>query len=59
MKAAAAPSIKHQSIFVGYLVVACGAEAATGQYINTAATIGSVGWICLNASWDSLMLQQQ
>ena len=28
----------------------------TGQYINTAAIIGSVGWICLNASWGNPIL---
>lgn len=30
--------------------------STTGQYINTAAIIGSVGWICLNASWGNPIL---
>lgn len=30
--------------------------STSGQYINTVAIIGSVGWICLNASWGNPIL---
>lgn len=30
--------------------------SSTGQYLNTVMIIGSIGWICLNASWGNPVL---